>query len=601
MFNRRFSGTLLTVIVVAALSILIVGGLVPLGREGLIVIVVPEGFLEGLGYSHGVLQVSMLGVESFVSKHFLIEDVEGGTVEVDFSGPVGEWARSLERGVAGGIVNLPTVTITLYLYDGEGGLHVATLMYSAYDYYLERGSPRPGEEAAENPLAPFRKPLRIVLEPGEVKPVRLGLEVEGVLEALGLEEPPQPQPAYCEPSFKQVYWQWLYDLKDTPPEGWMERVVREDLTPAPDTVKQRLWEYFATEYSMARFYSVDVWSSGGAALRAAEMELGTTGLYDMDTFVDFLARKAGLSEDLRWLDSQPPTTVDIQVPYMLVKAYYYQNYPISMGGLFSVFKGQVMQTGITFLGKIVVGSEKVTTRSGAESIDLSGSEKAYIAVPATYKFLEDGFYLSYDVDKVYIAGCGYYWRVVPVFSFAPLYDVIDVRYDKMDHYFTSFDGPDPQDLPRLLYTYDLGITDMVVTAGPHEIIYKDGNKVVGVSKEESLGFMIVNLFRPWLEATLSAVLATASPAFSVAFTIASSFFGFTDVTVNVDAISYEFYIRTKNDDVDNLRLQVYKYTIRERADRYSEAGVTPVMIEYEVLVDPPSSGGPPCGPACPTG
>ena len=601
MFNRRFSGTLLTVIVVAALSILIVGGLVPLGREGLIVIVVPEGFLEGLGYSHGVLQVSMLGVESFVSKHFLIEDVEGGTVEVDFSGPVGEWARSLERGVAGGIVNLPTVTITLYLYDGEGGLHVATLMYSAYDYYLERGSPRPGEEAAKNPLAPFKKPLRIVLEPGKVKPVRLGLEVEGVLEALGLEEPPQPQPAYCEPSFKQVYWQWLYDLKDTPPEGWMERVVREDLTPAPDTVKQRLWRYFATEYSMARFYSVDVWNSGGAAVWAAQMELGTTGLYDMDTFVDFLARKAGLSEDLRWLDSQLPTTVDIQVPYMLVKAYYYQNHPISMGASVAVFKGKIMQMGITFLGKIVVGSEKVTNQFGHKDISLSSaSQKVYIIVPSTYKFLEDGFYLAYDVDRVYVKGCGYYWRVVPVFSFAPLYDVTDIRYSEMRYSVAKLDEPDPQDLPHLLYTYDLEITDIVVPAGSFEVVYEDENAVVGVSREESLGFMVVNLFRPWLEATLSAVLATASPAFSVAFTIASSFFGFTDVTINVDAISYRFHVKA-NGNADDVKVEIYKYTIRERADRYSEAGVTPVIIEYEVLVDPPSSGGPPCGPACPTG
>ena len=564
--------------------------------KGLVVIVVPKGFLEELGYVHGVMQASMMGVRDFAVRHYVIEDIEGKWVKVGFRSVVEEWEERLEAGSGLGITSLPTVTITLYLYDGEGRLHIATLMDSAYDYYLDRvgSKDNPTGKALKNPLKPFERILVIKLDPKSIEPSSMGLEAERAWRLLGLSEPPPPAPASCRRAFSQVYWRWLYETRDNPPRGWMERVMGEDLAPAPEDVKRRLWRYFATEYSMAWYYSLEEWADAGEALREAARRLAPTGLYDMDGLIRVLAEKAGVNENLGWADSQGHVETTIQAPYFAFKLHppnvgtIKRNYVMAVGGI-GVFEIVTQETGLTFMGKIVAGDVKVPRIFDLETFAATLGRKVYMIIPTVYNYLEDGFYLAYDVDRVYVEGCGYYWRVVPVFFFLPLYNVLDIRYDLMGAKRASLEEPDPPELENLLYSYDVVTmeVDIARVVGKDYLLFLEeglGHPISG-----NLAFRMVNLYRPWLEATLSATLGGVEEARRVMFTLASSYLGFTDMQIEYSPVSFNSHISIDKNlfkELGSVKLKILKYTIREKAESYKEANIIPVIVMYEVFVEP---------------
>ncbi|MCE4611695.1 MAG: hypothetical protein F7B17_06985 [Desulfurococcales archaeon] len=593
--GRRAVRASLAAVVVLALAAVIGGGWAPPGMEGLVVIVVPWGFLEKLGYVHGVMQVSMMGVSDFAVRHYVIEDIEGGWVVADFRGVVGEWAEMLKARPGVGVVNLPTVTITLYLYDGEGRLHIATLMYSAFDYHIERRTEGdPTKLATENPLEPYETVVVIKLDPGSIEPSSMGLEAERAWSLIGLSEPPPPAPASCRRAFSQVYWKWLYETIDNPPRGWMERVVGEDLAPASEGVKRRLWRYFATEYSMAWYYSLEEWADAGEALREAARRLAPTGLYDMDGLIRVLAEKAGIDRDLSWADSQRHVEATIQAPYFAFKLHppnvgtIKRNYVMAVGGI-GVFEIVTQETGLTFMGKIVAGDVKVPRIFDLETFAATLGRKVYMIIPTVYNYLEDGFYLAYDVDRVYVEGCGYYWRVVPVFFFLPLYNVLDIRYDLMGAKRASLEEPDPPELENLLYSYDVVTMEVNIArvVGKDYLLFLEeglGHPISG-----NLAFRMVNLYRPWLEATLSATLGGVEEARRVMFTLASSYLGFTDMQIEYSPVSFNSHISIDKNlfkELGSVKLKILKYTIREKAESYKEANIIPVIVMYEVFVEP---------------
>ncbi len=100
--------------------------------------------------------------------------------------------------------------MTLYLYDSFGGLHVATLVYSAYDYLADRGA-APLSISVRGSLAPYARPLTLRLDPGSLAVSEMGFEADVFWKAIGLKEPGVEAPeGSCPEALTQVYWTWLY-------------------------------------------------------------------------------------------------------------------------------------------------------------------------------------------------------------------------------------------------------------------------------------------------------------------------------------------------------------------------------------------------------
>ncbi len=221
----------LVVVVLASAFIIIIyvsvsGGYV-MGSD--VRVVIPPGFLKALGFESGTISVSMLGVDDFYSWTYNLSSVQGSTIRLNLSKPVGEWLRLYSGLNASGLssVTLPTVSITLFLYDDSGELSVATYMYSAEDYFRERvPSLQAPLKAAGSPLEPFKKPLVIKLSSGLFKASKIPLEAprhETPLVA-GKTVPEEVQ-AVCQPSFTQTWYQALYDSSSSPPQGWISNVL----------------------------------------------------------------------------------------------------------------------------------------------------------------------------------------------------------------------------------------------------------------------------------------------------------------------------------------------------------------------------------------
>ncbi len=338
---------------------------------------------------------------------------------------------------------------------------------------------------------------------------------------------------------------------------------------------------------------------------ATEQRLLLTGYYNMDDFLQILASRVGASGTPRWLDSQLPTDKSVDVPYLGIVARFHQDEPITMAGSVAVFNGQIIQRGVTFMGKIIVGNDAVSLDLKTIAVSNPVSRKAYIMVPTVYRFVADGFIIGYDVDKVYLAGCGYYWRVVPVFSFIPVYYAKQVDYGSWYAVYLSLGEPDPGATSDIAYRFTYDAKVFVSSAPANTIIFEDDSMSSYLDPSQGLAALLFNVFKPWLTLTLGTVIgAYSDPLYSLFFNVAADYFGYTDMVYNIQGIAYYFQVSTTG-QLNSAEIAIYKATGVRLTDEYSPENETssaresPLMVFYFVDIDPPSGSEPPCDTICP--
>ena len=575
-------------------------------------IIVPAGFRSRFPGLAGSVMVAMAGPEGFESYSVPLKDLIGRSREFNFGKIVSSWAKYVasKKWVsaknAGASVPLPTVTVTFFLHDSNGTEYIATIFYGPIKHLMRQGysEPEASRKALGDPLLHFRgtTPLTIRIDLDELAHSMVKFDLTPVVERLRTEQATQPRApkqsplpltgTTC-PSDTEPYWTDLYNSKDNPPTEWMQHISGVN-----DQVKKDLWYEFATRLGVAYYFDA------GLPLEQVLYEVQQYALKEGVWHMDALLRKLyekhyGYPPDPYntpdWQDSQQPgTTMTLHIPYVGIKAYYYQNEPIEFTATLTKIKLKKSVKGVTFMGKLIYGTEETALSGYSNYINVyydSVYKKKYIMVPVEYTYNGDGLAVAYDVKKVDIAGCGSYWRVVPFTSFIPIYIISSEHIENSYIIKTKLpDDPDPESLNDIAWTKTQTIIyyNDALTTEDEELVYNESNLRGDIEVSEKVAGIVFNLVKPWVSKAVAWAVGSGGLG-TFFFGIVADYFSFTHSEIGAVAIEVSFYVSTHT-AVSQVYLDVEKWTLQHSVGYYSELGYEPTMILYQGVVgEPPYS------------
>ncbi len=573
-------------------------------------IIVPAEFRSRFPKLAGSVMIAMAGPEGFESYSLPLKDLVGKSREFNFGKIVSSWAKHVASNKwatlksAGASLTLPTVTITFFLHDDNGTEYIATIFYGPIKHLMNQGysEPEAARKALDDPLIHFkaRGPLTIKIDLDELALSMVKFDLTPIVERLKanqttlLRAPKQTPTALigvtC-PSDMEPYWTDLYNSKDNPPSEWMQHISGVN-----DQVKKDLWYEFVTRLGVAYYFDAGLPLS--QALYEVQQYALEEGLWNMDALLRKLYEKHyGYPPDPYntpdWQDSQQPgTTMAIDIPYVGIKAYYYQNEPIQLSATLTKVQLKKSVKGFTFMGKLIYGTEETALNSYDKHIYvniLSDNKKKYIMVPVEYVYSGDGVVVAYDVEKITISGCGDYWRVVPFVSFVPIYMVSSEQIEKLYVIQTRLpDDPDPESLSNIAWSKTQTMVyynDALITGG-EELIYEESNLRGNIEVTEKVAGIVFNLVKPWLVKAVTWAVG-AGPLGEFFLRTAAEYFSFTHSEIGAVALVISFDIWT-NTAVSQVYLSVEKWTLQNPAEYYDTLGYKPTMIVYQGVIGQPS-------------
>ncbi len=304
----------------------------------------------------------------------------------------------------------------------------------------------------------------------------------------------------------------------------------------------------------------------------------------MEEFLRVLARGAGVEGRVAWREPlEPGSTVVVRVPYAAVRVSQGADGVEAYGEITAAYS----TAGLAFMGKLVAGELVAGGEPGATIFWAPAGSWAAVLVPTAYMFLGVAVHLAYDVDLVEVPGCGSYWRVVPLPLVVPLYGVSEARYDLLGETVdgrplyeevTPLDAPGPAELEA--FTYAARRLHAATLGAGAVLLYEERSLVEGVASEEHLGMIVLNPYKPWLEAAAASLAAGDEELLGALEAAAAAYAGYTHVTLG-GGVLLVFKVEAPPGEV----VHVYKYALPVYAEGYRDAGVAPAMY-YEVAAGP---------------
>ncbi len=573
-------------------------------------IIIPAEFRSRFPKLAGSVMIAMAGPEGFESYSIPLKDLIGKSREFNFGKIVSSWAKHVASNKwatlknAGASLTLPTVTITFFLHDDNGTEYIATIFYGPIKHLMKQGysEPEAARKALDDPLTHFktRGPLTIKIDLDEVALSMVKFDLTPIVERLRVTQKtllrvPEQFPtaltgATC-PSDTEPYWTDLYNSKDDPPQEWMQHISGVD-----DQVKKNLWYEFATRLGVAYYF--DAGLPLEQVLYEVQQYALEEGVWRMDPLLRKLYEKHyGYPPDPYhtpdWQDSQQPgTTMAIDIPYVGIKVYYYQNEPIQLSATLSKFQLKKSVKGFTFMGKLIYGTEETALTYYSKHIFisvLSDDRKEYIMVPVEYVYNGDGVAIAYDVDKITISGCGDYWRVVPFVSFVPIYMVSSEQIE--NSYIIQArlpDDPDPESLSDIAWskTQTIVYYNDALTTGGKELVYEESNLRGDIEVTEKVAGIVFNLVKPWVVKAIAWAVG-AGPVGELFLGIVADYFSYTHSEVGAVALAIYFDVWTET-TVSQVYLSIEKWTLQNPVEYYDTLGYKPTMVIYQGVVGQPS-------------
>ncbi len=551
--------------------------------------------------------------------------------------------RVLARLAELGSVEYATLHFTAYIVKDDGSKCIATFTYSTLDYYRDQ-TPLPGKAerlARANPLAlleagrltvkkermtdcmPFTTPLEkaaegftptgIRVKPAELAPTTtkldrwdptsLGVGVESV-------NPPPPSTPSCPLSFAEVVFPNLYNQRYSPPDPWLDRVA---LDPCCEGDRQKivgdLWYQFATLLSMAYYYPS--WCSASSALYStAYYTRLPEGVHTMENVVYRMAEITGWDSVVKgWQNEHfPGDTFKLydKAPIARIEMHYYgQQYPPTPEyGIHIIFVDLSAEyVGVTLKGIPAFSHvrDHIDVKSNSTSVVpyLGDVSVGFIYAPlyAIYEF--DGLIVEYHVGKTVVNGVEY-WRVVPLFYYAPIY-TFDYDYNVMNNIAGNPNDPVVGSLIKELnevffnlssllgynnrsyYTEWINVNTSELGPTPfrvEEVI--DSNEVDTVTMTD-LGWYLTFLAN--LAIYVAKIFSGLDSGFFKLSTLADPLIGVTWIQVNSEEFVTKLVVVTDKStpvvsvDVDKLSIEPSFLT-----DYYSSLGKFPPLYTYRVVV-----------------
>lgn len=547
----------------------------------------------------GSVSVGMIAPGKLTIKTFKLREVLGKKIIVDLKEAIEAWREFFEKEMPEDVrasrrhdIPTPTISISMILHDNKGYEYIASYTYSTYDYLFERVGDliKVVKEIIKDPLAMFRRPLIIAITPEDLTIRKTDLKpmverIKKFRKSSLLSNNDAFQTSSCPGYFTQVYWNDLYNSKDSPPSGWVNRFYGDFLD---YDMKAGAWEYYASKYSLAYYFRSDLYTAE-VALSAVEDELGPERITSMwSFFYDIFYELYGYQGiiGLKWLSTiTPGSKFHNNTPVIGVKVNYVKQEPIEFEIEAEKIQNYEYKHGFSLLGVIFLGQTETITYyfKKATRVTLEDSKpKKYIMVPTEYVYDTDGVAVTYDLSLVNYGGCDY-WRVIPISTFIPIYIKTNQDWNSAYVLRLYLNEPDPKNYKALVWSYDVKTIfwDYIDNSIPDDEPFFIDASVSSKVSENDAG-LIVNLMKGVVTNVLSKILSSSNPLMSLMVIIVGEVVGYTEVNAWKTAIILDLEA-WRYDNIDgDVYVAVSKITIKDISSEFGN--FIPLMIRYQAQV-----------------
>jgi len=516
--------------------------------------------------------------------------------------------RLTEREIIG--VGMPTLSLSLWLYDEDDHNYIFTQTFSSLHYYISKGYRDAFERIFQDPLAIVREGVTIIIPSlNDLKNdlVRINIQpvVDKIRRELGLlnksfeiTSAPSIINSYIDPDgYIYNYWDFPYD----PPKFWIDRVVIN----TPGITSNDLWQIFISLYGSAYLFSKNKFStpdqvrdyinSRGLCLRE--------GVHNMDFIVGTCLNPG--SYTISWRHTIEPGPFIFYKPYVLSVISGLQTLPpIEVLLMYaSGFAGYNIH-GLVFMGTLISGQQLYYTYMNMAVVSIvndewnNGVRHATIVVPTNMTSYGDVLVLKYDIRSY----DDNYWIAIPIPSITPYYLEAAERGDWGTNCYDAYGAcigsckyitnifNAISDLMGAIkvkeYLLNSTTYDSLPPITPTLIDSSSASYVYGGSSMASIMFGIfmwaVNLL---FEGEFS------NSAVNKLFSFLGNFIGFADETFQGSISLLKLYWARTGLDGQSIPVSVEKYTAQNLADAYVQNNKAPLVVRYVIIVG--NVGGPP--------
>jgi hypothetical protein len=372
----------------------------------------------------------------------------------------------LYNGSLRGSIRLPTLGVTLMLFDGEGYMYTYTWTFSAFKYnLLVKGMRNHTEafiEALKNPFEFIERGLVLVLDParftlanfsivdinralkhvkslvgerGDISETAVITASSRGLEELSTTSPPD--------RFQDIYWYDLYNSRYDPPSWYRSRLTAR--SGQIDDPVSHSWYVFAWRFSMATNYAKDKYSFRDAFelffnydfyfycswpnYRSASGDYVYTML-SPDDFVEICL--TGYQVDASWSHTYPPNSLhQVYKPYVI---FYRSTKNLTFEITYVIFEVNVKK-GLAFFNVLILGREdhsasyfEIVAGYSYKFDSPSGYYGGGFIIPAVFLYSGDRVLVTWLPTTRYISGREY-WSFIPYPVFIPYHEEVSEDLD----------------------------------------------------------------------------------------------------------------------------------------------------------------------------
>ena len=350
-----------------------------------------------------------------------------------------------------GAIGVPTVSINLWLRDGNGTIYASTGSVSSLHYYmLVKGLSYAAafEESLRDPFAHLRSGLKVLIPslkelypylaridpPGFVKEVAGEVSIQGV-------------------SGSYVNTGCTFLLGDgclfnylnyptQPPSFWRDR-VRIVFKPSglPDEqVYSQTWKAFIDLYGSIHLFDKSKYptlESVSNRLNTVYASAAREGLQSMNEVLFKFANNIAFtgSVGLEWSPSMEPGSIfEFKKPFVLsLGAFKTTDPPFTVAFTYGHFSAGYMGSGVAYMGYVKYLREYYWVSTDMEQISLSlvpnylneGKQYAALVIPVFMEYVEDKLMLTWHFSELRDSSTGVsYWVATPVAVVIPYYKIL---------------------------------------------------------------------------------------------------------------------------------------------------------------------------------
>jgi len=556
--------------------------------------------------------------------------------------------RFVRQGVSA--FTLPTLSITLWLYDDEGYDYIYTDTFTSVHYFLSKGYIHldPFFKAFEDPLAIIREGVTVIIPPiKKLSNILVRVDANSALMSLlgelGITNktfevvmssnhgvPVEKSKIdvltnYGPPNIGQDgYIPNFWGFPEEPPEFWRNRVYT--LSTEESLAENATWLGFISTYGTAYLFNKSRFSSPEEVRNYLNTLYGypfwiqnclREGIKEMDWVTSLcLPPSSYYPSDTFWNDSLPHNTyLSLFKPFVIKVTSTLQNPPRLLLTLTrGSGRGGYNVHGLTFMGVLIAGQQAYSVSTNVSTIDfaipsywIDGVRMAAISVWTKMRYYYDALILTYRVMSYW--GDSSYWIAIPVVSIIPYY--VEVEEFSSNYWDLSWFDASGRCISGTCFISNITpvIQDWIEVFARENKLYDHSLKLV--THEEipryltiidyigggnaSVGGGFASVLWGISMFLLSLIFSSYNPAVSIMFSIIGTFFGIADQTFYGSSVNILLNWHREDPPQSTTYVEVVKVSHSLAGPNvYYSVGKVPLVGMYEVRIHPQPGGPPPC-------